>query len=575
MGSPRQLYDALSVRQRIVIGAAALLAAAAIYGFVHWSHESSFVELFKNVPPEEAGQITARLKERGVEHRLGKDGTQILVPAAKRDEMRIELAGEGLPKTGRIGFELFDKVNLGTTDFAEQVNYHRAVEGELARSVMALKEVESARVHITFAKDSIFAEARRPAKASVMVKLKNGGKLAPASVHAIMHLAASAVEGLQPEMVSVIDLDGRYLLNRPKKPSPSDGSEPDDAQIEFRQKVERDILAKVNASLEPLVGADRYRTSASVEVDFSSGEQSEETFDPTKSVMAAQQRTEDVSGGAAAAGVPGTASSLPRPTSRPGESGRNVARRTENITYQSTRTVRHMKLPQGSIRRISLSVLVDHSLRWEGVGPKAKRILEPPPPERLKKIQDIVSAAIGLQTQRGDQLIVESLPFESTLNVPPPEAPTAPVSTAPGASNVAWPAWLPTPLRDLRILGGIAAGVLLLLAIGAFLFLRKRRGKAKASATAPGQIAGKVKGAAAVAGAPAVEAGAIHKSIEEQLADRRRQIEADALAALKLPEPVTKKGEVFLRAITEEAKKDPAAIAHILRSWLEEDGFAR
>jgi flagellar M-ring protein FliF len=574
MGSPRKLYDALSVRQRFVIGAAAILVVAAIYGAVYWSRESSFVELFKDVPPEEAGQITARLKERGVEHRLGKNGTQILVPAAQRDEMRIELAGEGLPKTGRIGFELFDKVNLGTTDFAEQVNYHRAVEGELARSVMALKEVESARVHITFPKDSIFAEARRPAKASVMIKLKNGDKLAPASVQAIMHLAASAVEGLQPEMVSVIDMQGRALLNRPKKPSPTDGAEPDDAQIEFRQKVERDILAKVNASLEPLVGPDRYRSSASVEVDFSSGEQSEETFDPTRSVMAAQQRTEDVSGGAAAAGVPGTASSLPRPTSRPGESGRNVARRTENITYQSTRTVRHMKLPQGSIRRISLSVLVDQNLRWEGVGPKARRILEPPPPERLKKIQDIVSAAVGLQTQRGDQLIVESLPFEATLNVPPPDAPAAPPSAAPVDGGLAWPAWLPAPLRDLRILGAITAGVAAAIAIGLFLLMRKRKGKGKTTAAAaPGQIAGGAKGASAAV--PAVEAGAAPKSIEEQLAERRRQIEADAIAALKLPEPVTKKGEVFLRAIAEEAKKDPAGIAHILRSWLEEDGFAR
>jgi len=235
-------------------------------------------------------------------------------------------------------------------------------------------------------------------------------------VMAICQLTASAVEGLAPEAVSVVDMRGN-LLNRAKKASAlPDDSEPSEATLDYRRKIERDLLTKINTTLDPLLGANRFRATASVECDFTSGEQSEETFDPNKSVMVTSQKTEDISGGSTAVGVPGTASNLPRPTGRPATGSNGITRRTENISYQSSHVVRRVRLPQGALKRMSVSLLLDQQVRWEGAGAKLKRIVEPLSPEKLKTIHDLVAGVIGFSADRGDQLVVESLPFEATLN---------------------------------------------------------------------------------------------------------------------------------------------------------------
>jgi flagellar M-ring protein FliF len=577
MDQIRRIFEQLTLRQRITLGALVLALAGGIYGFVQWNHERSFQPLFSQLAPEDAGQITSRLREQGVEYRLSPGGDTVLAPASRIAELRLELAVEGLPKTGRIGFELFDKTNLTITDFQEHVNYQRALEGELERSIMALAEVDTARVHVTFAKPSVFVESRQPAKASVVLKLKTGRKLAPSAIQAITHLAASAIEGLLPEMVSVIDSRGN-LLNRPKRSN--GGEEPDDAQIEFRQKIERDLLAKVNQTLEPLLGPDHFRASASADVDFTSGEQSEETFDPTRSVMATQQRTEDVSGSAQAAGVPGTASSLPRPTSRPSESGKNVARRTEAVTYQSTRMVKRLKLPQGAIRRLSVSILLDQGLRWEGSGAKAKRVIEPPAPETMKKIGDLVTAAAGLRVDRGDQIIVESIPFEATLKIEPPGEPAGPGTNGTGAGGeIPLPAWVPAPLRNVAVLAGIVVGLLVLLILGAFVVMRKLKKKAPAAASGnpalpPGESAKAMAAAAGGASAdvpPGLSAQSAVAELAERANLRKAEIEAEALKTLQLPEAAPKKGELLTQHISNHAKKDPIAVAQLIRNWLQAD----
>ena len=174
---------------------------------------------------------------------------------------------------------LFDKTNFGVTDFAEHVNYRRALEGELERSIISLAEVERARVHLTFPKESVYLEARQPAKASVILGLRTGAQLSPQNVMAVCNLLASAVEGLVPEAVSVVDTRGN-LLNRPRKSAGNDGLEVSEANLEYRQQVEKDLLAKIQSTLEPLLGRDRFRAAVSADCDFSSGEQSEESFRP-------------------------------------------------------------------------------------------------------------------------------------------------------------------------------------------------------------------------------------------------------------------------------------------------------
>jgi flagellar M-ring protein FliF len=194
----RKLLSHLSVMQRVTILASALAVGAGVVAFVRWKQESDFRPLYTTLASEDAGAVVQKLKEGGVEYRLSENGSTILVPSAKVAEMRLEMASAGLPKSGRIGFELFDKTNFGATEFVEHINYRRALEGELERTVMSLSEVEQARVHLTFPKESVYLESRQPAKASVVVRLRPGAQLIPPNVIAIEHLVASAVEGLGP-----------------------------------------------------------------------------------------------------------------------------------------------------------------------------------------------------------------------------------------------------------------------------------------------------------------------------------------------------------------------------------------
>lgn len=549
----QEIIGRLSARQRILIVAAAVAAIAGLVVFTRWRSERDFKPLYTELAPEDASAVVAKLRELGAEYKLSENGTAILVRPARLADLRIQLAGAGLPRTGRAGFELFDRTNLGVTEFAEQINYRRALEGELERSVTSLTEVQQARVHLTFPRESVFVEQRQPAKASVMVKLRPGARLEQANVVAIANLIASAVEGLAPEAVSIVDMQGR-LLNRPRIPSP-DGEQPSEAMLAFSRQLERDLVSKINATLEPLLGADRFRAGVSVECDFSSGEQSEEVFDPAKSVMASSQKSEDASGLALAAGVPGTASALPRPTSRPGVAGNGISRRVENVVYQTSRVVKHTKLPQGAIKRISMAVLVDHTVRWEG----NKRILEAPSPERLQTIRELVAAATGFNAERGDQLTVESLPFDSTLRLePPPTEPAAPPS-GPGVFALRLP---DLPPRVLAIAGACAGALLLVLLAIAALVIRARRRKKRATANMQPAL-------------PPVE-DALEKTreqLEAQLAEHEalnKQLEEEALSSLKLklPAVATKKAEVLTKHLVEATKKDPVAAAHVVRSWL-------
>lgn len=547
----KRLLSSLSWKQILSLLVVAGVVMAGLVSFSRWNQERDFRPLYSSLSLEDAAAVLAKVRESGSEFRLSENGTTVLAPSGKVAELRLQLAAAGVPKSGRIGFELFDKTNFGASDFAEQVNYHRAMEGELERSVMSLAAVEQARVHITFPKDSVFLESRQPAKASVLVKLRPGTQLSAQNVAAICQLTASAVEGLAPEAVSVVDMRGN-LLNRARKAASADGSEPSEADLDYRQKIEHDLLAKINGTLEPLLGAGKFRATASVECDFTSGDQSEETFDPTRSVMVSSQKTEDISGGTVTGGSPGAASNLPKPASRPGAGSTGVTRRTENISYQSSHTVRHVKLPQGLVKRQSVSLLVDSEVRWEGSGDKAKRMVEPPSAARLKTIRDLVAGVIGFSAERGDQLVVESLPFEATLNPEPPAtvAPAAPVRQAP---------WQEQLLKSKYFVVGAGAGLAVLLALLMLIWrLLRRSGAGEAAQMAPQLGSGDAGGES------------LSKQIENQLAEQaalRQKQEQEALNALKLP-VVTKKAEVLKKHIGEQAKKDSTSMAHVVRTWM-------
>lgn len=562
----KRLLSGLTLKQQLTILLAAASVAGLLYYGIQWNKDRDLRPLYTSLSPEDAGAVVEKLRSSNIAYKVQDNGT-ILVPSASVAELRLELAATGLPKTGRVGFELFDKANLGTSEFAEHVNFRRALEGELERSVMALSEVERARVHVTFAKESIYLEHREPAKASVMVKLRPGRKLLPASVQAIQHLTASAVEGLEAPAVSVLDMNGA-LLSRPRSGF-DEGEGSSSAMLDYRQAVEKDYLAKIRATLDPLLGTDKYRAGVSAECDFTSGEQSEEVFDPSRSVMATSQKTEDISGVQGSGGVPGTASNLPRPAPRAASTAGGVSRKTESITFQTSRLVKRVDLPRGTLRRLSVAILVDQGVRWEGAGSAARKIIEPPAPERLKVVKDVVAGVIGFQQDRGDQLLVETLPFEATLLAAPVEA-EKPAAT-PG--KPALPKWLEPLLKTapMPVWLGAAAALLVVFLLIAFLIFKKLFRKRRGAVAVEVQHALPDKHPQeqlSPAEAQQQFEDKTHALLAANEADRERA-EAEALAALRLP-PNTKKSEVLKKVIVEDSKKDPARMAQLVRTWLNE-----
>jgi flagellar M-ring protein FliF len=562
-----QLWKKLTWAQRTWIAVAAVAVIGGLLSLNRWNQERDFQPLFSGLAAEDAGTVTAKLRELGVEYRLSSDGSTILAQSDRIAEARLQLASAGLPKSGRIGFELFDKANFGASDFAEQVNYHRAIEGELERSVMSLREVEQARVHVTLAKDSLYTEQRQPAKASIVVKLREAGGLSPQNVAAICQLTASAVPGLSPEQVSLVDTNGN-LLNRPRANLEGEDQQAIEAALEYRKSVERDVQNKIAQTLQPLLGADHFRAGVSADVDLASADQSEEVYDPQKSVIVTSQTTQDGPGLPTASGIPGTPSNLPNAASPPvlALSGAgNYARHTENITYQNSRTVKHTKLPQGALTRLSMSVLVDHTLRWEG----SRRIVEPPSAEKLKVIRDLVAAATGLDIKRGDQLVVDAFPFEATLTAEP-LMPASPAAIKPPTSL---PPWLQELIehKNFAVIAGIGGAGILALLVGVVVLARQRGNKKHAVEIAKELEERKAKELAA--GRPNV-ASALEAQMAGQSAEKAR-LDAESLMKLKLPVLATKKTDVLTRHIAAEAKKDPAVMAQVVRSWLHGDNVRR
>jgi flagellar M-ring protein FliF len=554
MEQVKKLVSDLTIIQRASVGIAVLLAAATIAAVVHYRTESDFRALYTGMAPEDAAPVVQKLRESGVDYRLADNGASVLVPSEHLADSRLTLAAAGLPKSGRIGFELFDKTNFGATELVEHINYQRALEGELERSVMSMEGVVQARVHLTFPRDSVFLDQQQPAKASVMVRLRPGVHLSAQNVTALCNLAASAVEGLAPDAVAVIDMDGN-LLSHPKRAGQTGDAGVTTEALEVRQSIERDLVAKMNATLEPLLGADQFRAGASVDCDLTSGEQEEETYNPDQSVMVSSQKSEDSNerGAATAGGVPGTAANLPQ--NKTGASGGGSTHRTENVTYQTSRIVRHTRIPQGVVRKMSLSVLVGQPFRWEGSGKSRHQVAVPPSPETLQKIHDLVAGVTGLDPNRGDQLIVETLPFETnvmadtmqqSMPVPPAQTPKSHL-----------PPWLEkiNQYRNLvfMVVGGLI-GFSVLLKLVVRYMPKRSSAPVERRAAAVEQMNEALEELA--------QRQALHRETPPPVAGDRAMTGAGAIPLLA---EVNAETAERIRIL---AQKDPAASANVIRMWL-------
>ena len=399
----RLFWSGLRPQQRIYLGAGLAVTLAVLGFFIKMIATPDYKPLLKGLEPADAQAVMAQLDAKKIEYRISPDGTSISVPAGEVDAARLEVASHDSTNSGRIGFEIFDKVSWGQTEFDEKVNYQRALEGELERTIQTMSNVKSARVHIVMATDSVFMDRERGAKASVTLRLKHGG-LSRDDQSAISRLVAGAVDELKPADVVIIDADEGQSLGQGS--ASGDGSD----------GIEQQLTRRLMSTLSPIVGADHIRATVNVEYETGSSEESQEKYDPAVSATLTMQHTEQTTGpGTANGGVPGTSSNVPAAKAGAAaavtkDSGQSS--KTDNDTYGVNRTTRHVIEPAGSIRRITAAVLVDDVTDRKQVNGKWVESHHKRDPEELKLIGDLAQASIGFNSVRGDVMSVQNLTFE-------------------------------------------------------------------------------------------------------------------------------------------------------------------
>ncbi len=418
---PRQLMLAVKGISTAKLIAMAILVGGTIAGLaflLSWSETSDMHPLYSNLAPEDAAGIVAKLKENQIPYQLTADGAGLSIPYDKIYETRLEMAAQGLPRGTGVGFEVFDETKLGMTEFAQNVNYQRALQGELSRTINTLTEVESSRVHIVMHARSLFIEEEEPATASVILKLRHGKYLSKDQIQGIVHLVSSSVSRLNPEDVTIVDNTGKMLAGFKEKSSANQISS---NQLLFQEKKERLLENRVKTMLERVLGQDKAIVRASCLLNFTQEEQTEEIYLPDHSVVRSEQGSSSLSTDEAevAAGTPGLQANV-----TPGEAGTVVGDGGYNNQKQQftknwevgKRTNRQI-LPIGSIQRLSVAVIVDGSyhLSEEGAGEEAPQYV-PRTPEEMITLENIVKSAVAYDESRGDRIEVVNIPFEAQVS---------------------------------------------------------------------------------------------------------------------------------------------------------------
>jgi flagellar M-ring protein FliF len=434
----RQFWASRSGRQKGLLIGSAAVTILLVTVFARLLSTPDYKPLYKDLDPADAQALATQLDSQNIPHQVSADGKTVSVPSDKLDAGRMLTATQGQPHSGRMGFELFDKMSWGQTEFDEKVAYQRALEGELERTIQTLSDVEQARVHLVLPTDSVFLDRQRNAKASVILKLRHNG-LSKDAVVAISRLVSGAVDELKPEDVSIIDADTERSLGL--------GHEgPGNSEDEEARLSERLIN-----TLEPVVGTNAVRASVNVDYDLGSTESTDEKYDPTVSALLNMQRTEDVANGTATipTGVPGTASNVPaaKPTkaspaqananaqknaatpatlpSMPSSSqGATQSSKTESAQYGVNKTVVHTITPAGRIQRITAALLVDDAIIRTVRNGKTTVTRQKRTQDELNRIQELAQAAIGFDAKRGDTISVQNLSFDADASGADLTAPT-------------------------------------------------------------------------------------------------------------------------------------------------------
>lgn len=570
----KSLWGRFTPKQRAVIFVFAGATLAVVALFVYMLNRQEYATLFSGLTMEDSAAIVAKLKEQKIDHRLAQDGSTIEVSADQVADIRLQVVTMGLPQSGGTGFEIFDRNTFGITDFTQKINLRRALEGELSRTVARMKEVKSARVHLVIPEEKLFKEDQEKSKASVVLTLKPGKSLSRDQVLGISRLVASGVPGLVPEAVSVLDETGKLISQTDSGDGLKNMTE---AQMEYRQSLEKEYERALMGILEPALGPGKARVQVSLSLNLDRVEQTSETYDPAKTAVTQSSKMEEiVPGSQMVGGIAGTRSNIPAQPVAAGQPAQPATlttaqgadqrlRNQENLTYQPSRVLRREVFNVGEIRKATVAVVVDNKeKRTKDAKGKEQVQSVPWTGGELKDLEGVIVASIGIDDKRGDVVKVLNIPFLQEGEEAPPTLweRLAPI--------------LPTFVKYF--------GIILLFLLIYFFLLRPMKKRVvrildvsmphpvhAALAGIPGQAV-----AALPPGSPMALAGAPQAAVlppaEEDL-ERELEMERESIARdleRKMVRSQNVKASQIQSLIKGEAKKNPEKIANILRGWLQD-----
>jgi flagellar M-ring protein FliF len=400
--------------RRWIVGGVVGLSLLGFAALIMVANRIEMKPLFANLSSEDAGEIVKKLKEQKVSYRIAADGKAILVPADKVYDLRLSLASEGLPQGGGVGFEIFDRKNFGMTEFVQKLNYQRALQGELSRTIIQIAGIEQARVHLAIPEKSLFKDNEKVPTASVVLRMKQGKQVRESEVQGIVHLVASSVEGMDPDQVTVLDSRGKVMSHS----GPSDiTGKMSSTMMETQRSYEKNMEERLQSLLDKAVGAGKSVARVTAALNFKQVEKLEERYDPEAQVVRSEQRTEQKDGTTlAAGGMPGVQSNMNKSNAGPAAAG-GGSKSDETVNYEVSRSSAKIIEPVGALTKMSVAILVDgkYETGTPGkTGQPAKPKYTSRSPEELQKIESLVKGAVGYNVDRGDQVTVVNVPFQET-----------------------------------------------------------------------------------------------------------------------------------------------------------------
>jgi flagellar M-ring protein FliF len=405
----------LTNRQRLVLGGSVVLVAVTLLIFVRLLSAGDYKPLYSGMAPADAQALAQRLVAENIAYQVTPDGTAVLVRGDQLDRARVATAAQGPLSSGRMGFELFDKPNWSGSDFSEKVNYQRALEAELERTIQSMSGVEAVRVHLVLPRESLFTDRERPAKAAVVLKLR-GTRLTDAICTSVANLVSSAWDDLSPANVTVVTTDGQM---------PTAGRGHSGVSLAGNQELEATLAEKIVQTLGPVVGSEHVKSSITIDYDQTSGESMQELYDPASTAVLTSQTSDETVGDLTPGGIPGTASNTPGAagTSSVAAQAKTATTsqgiRSETKTFAVSRTTHRVLEPAGRISRVATAILVDDVIESKTENGKTQETRRKRTAEEMKQIEALSKAAVGFDAKRGDQLSLQNIAFlVPTIDLP-------------------------------------------------------------------------------------------------------------------------------------------------------------